>query len=73
MTGKKPSIVLEATGHYQTPVVITWKNEDILRASEEIITDKIFGLCKSRSIRWAKEKAIQLKAAAVRIRKISIN
>ncbi|MEM1506396.1 transposase, partial [Domibacillus sp. 8LH] len=41
-------------------------SEDILRASEETITDKIFGLCKSRSIRWAKEKAVQLKAAAAR-------
>jgi transposase len=41
-------------------------SEDILSASEEIITDKINGLCKSRSSRWAKEKAIQLKAAAAR-------
>ncbi|WNS78760.1 IS110 family transposase [Domibacillus sp. DTU_2020_1001157_1_SI_ALB_TIR_016] len=40
--------------------------EDILKASEETITDKIFGLYKSRSIRWAKEKAVQLKAAAAR-------
>jgi len=41
-------------------------SEDILKASEETITDKIFGLCKSRSIKWANEKAIQLKAAAAR-------
>ena len=41
-------------------------SEDILSANEEIITDKINGLCKSRSSRWAKEKAIQLKAAAAR-------
>ncbi|MGJ7913838.1 transposase, partial [Neobacillus sp. LXY-1] len=40
--------------------------EDIIRESEETITDKIFELCKSRSKRWAKEKAIQLKAAAAR-------
>jgi transposase len=40
--------------------------QDILRESEETITDKIFELCKSRAIRWAKEKAIQLKAAAAR-------
>ena len=40
---------------------------DFSRAREEIITDKKIGLCKSRSIRWAKEKAIHLKAAAVRI------
>lgn len=37
-------------------------SEDILKASEESITDKINELCKSRSIRWANEKAIQLKA-----------
>jgi transposase len=43
-----------------------YSTEDILRESEETITDKIFELCKSRSIRWAKEKAIQLKAAAAR-------
>ena len=42
-------------------------SEGILSASEEIITDKINGLCKSRSSRWAKEKAIQLKAVATRI------
>jgi transposase len=41
-------------------------SEDILMASEENVTNKIFGLCKSRSIRWAKEKAILLKAAAAR-------
>ena len=28
-------------------------SEDIIKASEDTITDKIFGLCKSRSIRWA--------------------
>lgn len=41
-------------------------SEDILRASEEDITDRIVELCKSRSINWANEKAIQLKAAAAR-------
>ena len=30
------------------------------------ITDKISEYCKSRSIKWANEKAIQLKAAAAR-------
>ena len=41
-------------------------SEDILKASEEAITDKISEYCKSRSIKWANEKAIQLKAAAAR-------
>jgi transposase len=41
-------------------------SEDILDASVEKIADKISGLCKSRSFRWAKEKAIQLKFAATR-------
>jgi transposase len=41
-------------------------SEDIMKASEETITDKIFELCKSRSIGWAREKAIHLKAAATR-------
>lgn len=41
-------------------------SEDILKANEEIITNKIFDLCKSRSIKWANEKAIQLQAAAAR-------
>lgn len=41
-------------------------SEDTLKASEETITEKIFELCKSRSIKWANEKAIQLKAAATR-------
>ncbi len=41
-------------------------SEDILKASEEVITKKIVGVCKSRSIRWAKEKALKLKAAATR-------
>ncbi|PAE32001.1 IS110 family transposase [Bacillus sp. 7884-1] len=41
-------------------------SEDILEASEETIADKIAELCKSRSYRWAKEKATQLKAAADR-------
>jgi transposase len=41
-------------------------SEDILKASEEAITDKIFEVCKSRSIKWANEKAIQPKAAAAR-------
>jgi transposase len=41
-------------------------SEDMLRASEADITDRIVELCKSRSINWANEKAIQLKAAAAR-------
>ena len=41
-------------------------SEDILKASEETITDKIADYCKSRSIKWANEKAIELKAAAAR-------
>ncbi|MEH7415855.1 IS110 family transposase, partial [Neobacillus drentensis] len=41
-------------------------SEEILEASEETIADKIAQLCKSRSYRWANEKAIQLKAAAIR-------
>ena len=32
-------------------------SEDILKASEEAITDKIAELCKSRSMQWANEKA----------------
>jgi transposase len=41
-------------------------SEDILEASVETVADKIAELCKSRSYRWANEKAIQLKAAANR-------
>jgi transposase len=41
-------------------------SEDILKASLETIADKIAQLCKSRSYRWANEKAIELKAAANR-------
>ncbi|WP_163103227.1 IS110 family transposase [Peribacillus alkalitolerans] len=41
-------------------------SEDILSADEEIITNKIREFCKSRSSKWAKEKAKQLKAAAIR-------
>ncbi|MMZ58531.1 Transposase IS116/IS110/IS902 family protein [compost metagenome] len=41
-------------------------SQDILKAREETIVDKIFELCKSRSLRWAREKAIQLKAVAAR-------
>jgi transposase len=41
-------------------------SEDILNASEETLTEKINELCKSRSIRWANEKAIELIAAAKR-------
>ncbi|WML44627.1 IS110 family transposase [Neobacillus sp. PS3-40] len=40
--------------------------EDILGISVEILADIISSLCKSRSNRWAKEKAIELKAAATR-------
>jgi transposase len=41
-------------------------SEDILNADEEIIADKILEFCKSRSRTWAKEKAKELKAAAIR-------
>ncbi|MDR4946076.1 IS110 family transposase [Neobacillus cucumis] len=41
-------------------------SEDILAVSEVILTNKIKELCKSRSIRWAKEKAQQLKKAATK-------
>lgn len=41
-------------------------SEDILNASEETLTEKINELCKSRSIRWANEKANELIAAAKR-------
>jgi transposase len=39
---------------------------DILEVSIETLADKISELCRSRSVRWAKDKAIQLKAAATR-------
>jgi transposase len=41
-------------------------SEDILNVSEEKLTDKINEICKSRSIRWANEKANEIKAAAKR-------
>jgi transposase len=41
-------------------------SEDILNADEEKIANKILEFCKSRSARWAKEKAKDLKAAALR-------
>ncbi|MED1203728.1 IS110 family transposase [Heyndrickxia acidicola] len=41
-------------------------SEDILEVSVETLADKISSLCKSRSSRWAKEKVVQLKAAAIR-------
>lgn len=41
-------------------------SDDIFKASEETISEKIFEVCKSQSIWWAKEKAIELKAAASR-------
>ncbi|MFV8830589.1 IS110 family transposase [Alkalihalobacterium sp. APHAB7] len=41
-------------------------SEDILSTSEEALTEKINELCKSRSIRWANEKANELIAAAKR-------
>ncbi|KEF38776.1 transposase [Schinkia azotoformans MEV2011] len=41
-------------------------SEDILKASDETISNKIKELCKSRSIRWANEKALELKKAAAR-------
>ncbi|MFB5198627.1 IS110 family transposase [Neobacillus sp. KR4-4] len=41
-------------------------SEDILAINEVTLTNKIKELCKSRSIRWAKEKAQQLKKAAAK-------
>ncbi|WP_078410279.1 IS110 family RNA-guided transposase [Priestia abyssalis] len=41
-------------------------SEDILKASDETISNKIKELCQSRSIRWANEKALKLKEAAAR-------
>jgi transposase len=41
-------------------------SEDILETNVDILADRISSLCKSRSNRWAKEKAIDLKAAATR-------
>ena len=41
-------------------------SEDILNASEVTLTEKINEHCKSRSIRWANEKANELIAAAKR-------
>jgi transposase len=41
-------------------------SEDILATNEETLANKVSELCKSRSIRWAREKATQLKAAAAR-------
>ncbi|MEC1523919.1 IS110 family transposase [Neobacillus niacini] len=69
-SGKKPSIILEATGHYQTPVVHYLEERGYLMIIiNPLISYKARGsslLCKSRSIRWAKESAIKLKAAAAR-------
>ncbi|ADC52280.1 MULTISPECIES: IS110 family RNA-guided transposase [Alkalihalophilus] len=41
-------------------------SEDILNASDEVLTEKIHGNCKSRSLSWASDKAAQIKAAAIR-------
>ncbi|WP_079506939.1 IS110 family transposase [Mesobacillus jeotgali] len=41
-------------------------SEDIVKASDEVLSNRIKELCKSRSIRWANEKALQLKEAAAR-------
>jgi transposase len=41
-------------------------SDDILKGSEEALANKICELCKSRSFKWAREKATQLKAAAAR-------
>lgn len=41
-------------------------SEDILNASDEILTEKIHVYCKSRSRSWASDKAAQLKDAAIR-------
>ncbi|WP_148359693.1 IS110 family transposase, partial [Peribacillus simplex] len=53
-------------GDLYSVVSLLTLSEDILKASEEAMTARIFELCKSRSIKWANEKAIQLKAAAAR-------
>jgi hypothetical protein len=41
-------------------------SEDILKASEDQLTNKINEFCKSRSLKWAHEKAQNLKDAAAR-------
>jgi len=41
-------------------------SEDILEASDEALSIRIRELCRSRSIRWANEKALKLKEAAAR-------
>ncbi|ERN51322.1 IS110 family transposase [Alkalihalophilus marmarensis] len=41
-------------------------SEDILNARDEVLTEKIHGNCKSRSLSWASDKAAQIKAAAIR-------
>ncbi|OAS84010.1 IS110 family transposase [Metabacillus litoralis] len=41
-------------------------SEDILAVSEDALANRIKELCKSRSKRWAEEKAQKLKAAAAR-------
>ncbi|WP_079508733.1 IS110 family transposase [Mesobacillus jeotgali] len=41
-------------------------SEDILEASDDTLSNRIKELCKSRSIRWANEKALQLKVVAAR-------
>jgi transposase len=41
-------------------------SDDILQADEDRLTETIKRLCKSRSLKWASEKAQELKAAAIR-------
>jgi transposase len=41
-------------------------SEDIVAVSEDMLADKIKEFCKSRSKRWAEEKARDFKQAAVR-------
>lgn len=41
-------------------------SEEILKVSESNLASQIADFCNSRSVKWAKEKAIQLKGAAAR-------
>jgi transposase len=41
-------------------------SEEILKTSESHLSNKIAEFCNSRSVKWAKEKAVKLKDAAVR-------
>ncbi|MGP4109286.1 IS110 family transposase [Virgibacillus sp. L01] len=41
-------------------------SESVLSVTESVLTDKIASLCKSRSEKWAEEKAQKLREAAIR-------